>query len=146
MECNKYNKSYSDTNTKKIFWTIKFNFLEEKLFYITDKVFDGDETNIKNLVEYLNNNKETVDKKNVGILNIIKEEKWDDKYGFYLKMDLFSLNYEEKKNFFNYNKYYYSLCDLDTNINQLLKGKNVYEFPEFYLIKIKNILYFNIYI
>ena len=50
-------------------------------------------------------------------------------------MDLFSLNYEEKKNYFNYNKYYYSLCDLDTNINQLLKGKNVYEFPEFYLIK-----------
>ena len=135
MECNKYNKSYSDTNTKKIFWTIKFNFLDEKLFYITDKVFDGDETNIKNLVEYLNNNKETVDKKNVGILNIIKEEKWFDKYGFYLKMDLFSLNYEEKKNYFNYNKYYYSLCDLDTNINQLLKGKNVYEFPEFYLIK-----------
>ncbi len=87
------------------------------------------------MVEYLNNNKETVDEKNVGILNIIKEEKWDDKYGFYLKMDLFSLNYEEKKNYFNYNKYYYSLCDLDTNINQLLKGKNVYEFPEFYLIK-----------
>ena len=135
MECNKYNKSYSDTNTKKIFWTIKFNFLDEKLFYITDKVFDGDETNIKNLIEYLNNNKESVDKKNVGILNIIKEEKWFDKYEFYLKMDLFSLNYEEKKNYFNYNKYYYSLCDLDTNINQLLKGKNVYEFPEFYLIK-----------
>ena len=41
---------------------------------------------------------------------------------------------EEKKKYFNYNKYYYSFCDLETNINQLLKGKNVYEFPEFYLM------------
>ena len=135
MECNKYNKSYSDTNSKKIFWTIKFNFLDEKLYYITDKVFDGDETNIKNVIEYLDNNKESIDKKNVGILNIIKEDNWFDKYGFYLKMDTFNLNYEEKKKYFNYNKYYYSFCDLETNINQLLKGKNVYEFPEFYLIK-----------
>ena len=55
MECNKYNKSYSDTNLKKIYWTIKFNFLDEKLYYISDITFDGDETNIKKLIEYLNN-------------------------------------------------------------------------------------------
>ena len=135
MECNKYNKSYSDTNLKKIYWTIKLNFLDEKLYYISDIVFDGDETNIKKLIEYLNNNKESIDKNNVGILNIIKEEDWYKKYSFYLKMDIFSLTFEEKKKYFNYNKYYYSLCDLETNINELLKGKNVYEFPEFYLIK-----------
>ena len=135
MECNKYNKSYSDTNLKKIYWTIKFNFLDEKLYYISDIAFDGDETNIKKLIEYLNNNKESIDKNNVGILNIIKVEDWYKKYSFYLKMDIFSLTFEEKKKYFNYNKYYYSLCDLDTNINDLLKGKNVYEFPEFYLIK-----------
>ena len=135
MECNKYNKSYSDTNLKKIYWTIKLNFLDEKLYYISDIVFDGDETNIKKLIEYLNNNKESIDKNNVGILNIIKEEEWYKKYSFYLKMDIFSLTFEEKKKYFNYKKYYYSLCDLDTNINDLLKGKNIYEFPEFYLIK-----------
>ena len=135
MECNKYNKSYSDTNLKKIYWTIKLNFLDEKLYYISDIVFDGDETNIKKLIEHLNNNKESIDKNNVGILNIIKEEEWYKKYSFYLKMDIFSLTFEEKKKYFNYKKYYYSLCDLDTNINELLKGKNVYEFPEFYLIK-----------
>ena len=135
MECNKYNKSYTDTNLKKIFWTIKFNFLDEKLYYISNNVFDGDETNIKNLIEYLNNNKESVDKNNVGILNIIKDDDWYKKYGFYIKMDIFSLSLEEKKKLFNYNKYYFSQCDLDSNINELLKGKNVYEFPEFYLIK-----------
>ena len=135
MKCNKYNKSYSVTNLKKIYWTIKLNFLDEKLYYISDIVFDGDETNIKKLIEYLNNNKESIDKNNVGILNIIKEEEWYKKYSFYLKMDIFSLTFEEKKKYFNYKKYYYSLCDLDTNINELLKGKNVYEFPEFYLIK-----------
>ena len=64
MECNKFNKSYSDTSLKKIFWTIKFNFLDEKLYYIYDTVFDGDETNINKLIEYLNNNKESIDKKN----------------------------------------------------------------------------------
>ena len=135
MECNKYNKSYSDTNLKKIFWTIKFNFLDEKLYYISDIVFDGDETNIKKLIDYLNKNKESIDKNNVSILNIIKDDDWYKKYGFYIKMDIFSLNYEEKKNYFNYNKYYYYQCDLDMNINEILKGKNVYEYPEFYLIK-----------
>ena len=135
MECSKYNKSYSDTNLKKIFWTIKFNFLNEKLYYISDITFDGDETNINKLIQYLNNNKESIDKNNLDILKIIKDVEWYKNYGFYLKMDIFSLNYEEKKKYFNYNKYYYSLCDLDTNINELLKGKNVYEFPEFYLIK-----------
>ena len=139
MECNKYNKSYSDTNLKKIYWTIKLNFLDEKLYYISDIVFDGDETNLKKLIDYLNNNKESIDKNNVDILNIIKDEEWYKKYGFYIKMDIFSLNYEEKKKYFNYNKYYYSICDLETNINELLKGKNVYEFPEFYLIKKINI-------
>ena len=134
MECNKVNNSYSDTNMKKIFWTIKFNFLDEKLFYISDTTFDGDETDIKQVVEYLNKNKESIDKKNVGLLNIIKEVNWWDKYNFYLKMDIYSLTLEEKKKYFNYNKYYYSSCDLNTNINTLLKGKNVYEFPEFYLI------------
>ena len=137
MECNKFNKSYSDTSLKKIFWTIKFNFLDEKLYYIYDTVFDGDETNINKLIEYLNNNKESIDKNNVGILNIIKEDEWYNKYNFYIKMDIFSLNFEEKKKYFYYNKYYYSVCDLNTNINELLKGKNVYEFPEFYLIKKK---------
>ena len=135
MECSKYNKSYSDTNLKKIFWTIKFNFLNEKLYYISDITFDGDETNINKLIQYLNNNKESIDKNNIDILKIIKDVEWYKNYGFYLKMDIFSLNYEEKKKYLNYNKYYYSLCDLDTNINELLKGKNVYEFPEFYLIK-----------
>ena len=137
MECNKFNKSYSDTSLKKIFWTIKFNFLDEKLYYIYDTVFDGDETNINKLIEYLNNNKESIDKNNVGILNIIKDKEWYTKYNFYIKMDIFSLNFEEKKKYFYYNKYYYSVCDLNTNINELLKGKNVYEFPEFYLIKKK---------
>ena len=135
MECNKLNKSYSDSNQKKIFWTIKLNFLDENLSHIFDKVFDGDETNINNLIEYLNNNKETVDKKNIGILNIIKNKEWYKDYGFYLKMDIFDLSLEEKKNYFYYKKYYYFSCKMETSINELLKGKNVYEFPEFYLIK-----------
>ena len=33
MECNKYNKSYSDTNLKKIFWTIKFNLIVQNIFF-----------------------------------------------------------------------------------------------------------------
>ena len=135
MECNKINKSYSDSTQKKIYWTIKLNFLDEKLFYIFDKVFDGDETNIKNLVDYLNINKQTIDKKNVGLLNIIKNKEWYNNYGFYLKMDIFDLSLEEKKKYFYYNKYYYFFCNIDISINELLKGKNVYEFPEFYLIK-----------
>ena len=134
MECNKVNKSYSDTNLKKIFWTVKFNFLDEKLFYISDTTFDGDETDLKKIIEYLGKNKQSIDEKNVGVLNIIKDEDWYNKYNFYLKMDIYSLNLEEKKKYFYYNKYYYSSCDLNININELLKGKNVYEFPEFYLI------------
>ena len=134
MECNKINKSYSDSIKKKIFWTIKLNFLDEKLIHIFDKVFDGDETNINNLIENLNNNKEKVDKNNVGLLNILKNKDWYKNYGFYLKMDIFDLSLEEKKKYFFYNKYYFFLCQLDIPINILLKGKNVYEYPEFYLI------------
>ena len=137
MECNKINKSYSDSAQKKIFWTIKLNFLDEKLIYIYDNVFDGDKTNINNLIEYLNNNKQSVDKKNIGLLNIIKNKEWFNNYEFYIKMDIFNLSLEQKKNYFYYNKYYYFLCKLDIPINDLLKGKNVYEFPEFYLIKKK---------
>ena len=137
MECNKINKSYSDSAQKKIFWTIKLNFLDEKLVYIYDNVFDGDKTNINNLIEYLNNNKQSVDKKNIGLLNIIKNKEWFNNYEFYIKMDIFNLSLEQKKNYFYYNKYYYFLCKLDIPINDLLKGKNVYEFPEFYLIKKK---------
>ena len=49
-------------------------------------------------------------------------------------MDIFDLSLEEKKKYFFYNKYYFFLCQLDISINILLKGKNVYEYPEFYLI------------
>ena len=49
-------------------------------------------------------------------------------------MDIFDLSLEEKKKYFFYNKYYFFLCQLDIPINILLKGKNVYEYPEFYLI------------
>ena len=107
MECNKINKSYSDSAQKKIFWTIKLNFLDDKLTYIYDKVFDGDEANINQLIEYLNNNKQSVDKKNVGLLDIIKNKEWFNNYSFYLKMDIFDLSLEEKKNFFYYKKYYF---------------------------------------
>ena len=58
-------------------------------------------------------------------------------YGFYLKMDTFDLSIEDKKKYFYYNKYYFFSCKLDISINELLKGKNVYEFPEFFLIKNK---------
>lgn len=135
MECNKINKSYSDPAQKKIFWTIKLNFLDDKFTYIFDNVFDGDETNINQLIDYLNKNKQSVDKNNVGLLNIIKNKEWSNNYGFYLKMDIFGLSLDEKKNYFNYNKYYYFCCKLDTPINELLRGKSVYEYPEFYLIK-----------
>ena len=137
MQCDKINKSYSDSIKKKIFWTIKLNFIDEKLIHIFDQVFDGDETNLNNLIDYLNNNKQKVDKNNAGLLNIIKNKEWSNNYGFYLKMDTFDLNLEEKKKLFNYNKYYFFLCKLDIPINELLKGKNVYEFPEFFLIKNK---------
>ena len=42
MEFNKINKSYPDSIKKKIFWTKKLNFLDEKLIQIFDEVFDGD--------------------------------------------------------------------------------------------------------
>ena len=134
MECDKINKSYSDSTRKKIFWTIKFNFLNEKLVHIFDEIFDGDETHINNLIENLNNNKQNVDKNNVRLLNILKNKEWHKNYGFYLKMDTFDLSLDEKKKLFFYNKYYFFLCELDIPINILLKGKNVYEYPEFYLI------------
>ena len=137
MECNKVNKSNSDPIQKKIFWTIKLNFLDENLIHIFDNVFDGDETNINNLIYYLNHNRQTVDKKNVGLLNIIQNSEWPNKYGFYLKMDIFDLSLQDKKKYFYYNKYYFFSCKLDIPINELLKGKNVYEFPEFYLIRNK---------
>ena len=41
-EFNKINKSYPDSIKKKIFWTKKLNFLDEKLIQIFDEVFDGD--------------------------------------------------------------------------------------------------------
>ena len=135
MSCNEINKSYSDSANKKIFWTIKFNFLDEKLSYVFNKEFDGDATNINFLIKYLNDNKQSVNEKNVDILKILSLKDWDKEYNFYLKMDIFKLSLEEKKNLFYYKKYYFYLCDLDTGINELLKGKDVYEFPEFYLIK-----------
>lgn len=73
----------------------------------------------------------------MGLLNIIKNKEWYKDYNFYLKMDIFGLSLEQKKKYFYYNKYYYFLCKLDAPLHELLKGKNVYEFPEFYLIKIK---------
>ena len=135
MSVNEVNKSYSDSANKKIFWTIKFSFLEENLSYVFDKEFDGDVVNINFLIKYLNGNKQSVNEKNVGILKIISSKDWDKDYNFYLKMDIFKLSLEEKKNLFYYKKYYYYLCDLDIVINELLRGKDVYEFPEFYLIK-----------
>ena len=135
MDCHKINKSYLDQANKKVFWTIKFNFIDDNLIYIFDKTFDSDETNINKLIEYINSNKQSVKDNNVGLLNIIKDKEWCKNYEFCLKMDTFELTFEQKKNYFFYKKYYYFICDLETTINELLKGKKVYEFPEFYLIK-----------
>ncbi len=140
MECNKLNKSYCDSSTKKILWTIKLNFLDLNISHFFTKIeFDDEINSINTILKYLYEHKPEIS--NGEILKIINESNNNllNNFNIFLKMNTSKLSLEEKQNLLFYKKYYYEKCDPNILLKDLLKGRDIYEFPEFYLISIKEI-------
>jgi len=135
FEISKLNKNYCDSTNKKIYWTIKLNFIENNIIQIfKNKQFDDEEYNLNLICEYLTNNKNDLYDNN--LLNIISEKNWNLNYNIYYKLNnINNVKEEEKKNLFLYNKFYYEICDKTLLLKDLLNNKNVYEFPEFFFFK-----------
>lgn len=129
----KENKSHLDSTTKKIYWTIKFTFMDwpncEQLF--TKIQFDDEETGIKDIVAYLNNHKNEVN--NAEVLSKINEVNWESNFNVYLKINTDSLDVIDKANYYCYNKHYYKQCDIVSQLKDVIKDQNIFEYPEFYL-------------
>jgi len=135
LSCSKLNKSYCDPQTKKIFWTIKLIFVDLNISYIFTKIeFDDEKNSIESILKYLYEHKTEIS--NGEILKIINETNNNllNKYDIYLKKIINQLTLEEKQKLFYYNKYYYEKCNISIMLKDLLKGNDIYEYPELYLI------------
>lgn len=134
MTCNKINKSYSDSSLKKIFWTVKFTFIKESLEHVfTKRQFDDSEITLSNIAEYLYENKEEIDQ--VQLLSILKNKEWFNNYDVYFKTNKELIKSFSPENCICYNKYYYEKCNVHLKLMEVLNGKEIFEYPEFFLFK-----------
>ena len=133
MQRYKENKSYSNSYLKKIFWTIKFIFVnEEKSEHLFNDIqFDDETVSLYDIILYLNQNKKDVNPK---LLSTISDQKWFNKVKFLYKMNTESLDVFDQRKYLKRENYFYEICDINMKLREILKGKDVYEYPEFYII------------
>lgn len=128
----KENMSYLESSTKKIYWTVKFIFIDrphcEQLF--TKIQFDDEVTSIMDIINYFNNHKDEVTYGE--ILSKITEVNWERKYDIYLKIKKNILDNIDKEQYYRINKHYYKQCDISIKLKDVLKGQDIYEYPELY--------------
>lgn len=132
------NKSFCDSREKKFYWTIKFIFLNvdnKKLEHLFIEPFDDSDFTLNKILEHMLQNKKELNVDLLLFTNQLQDEELK-KIEFLYKLNV-TENNEEKKNICKINNYYYQICDRNQLLKDILKFKNVYEYPEFY-IKILN--------
>lgn len=130
------NKSYIDYKNKKFFWTVKFIFNlpdEKKHEYIFKENFDDSQYNLNDIIEYLFKNKQEADISTLMFLNTIKEEDLKNSQ-FLFKLNLKEMDKNHiKGKLVKLNKMHYEECDKLMLLKDILFGKDVLEYPEFYI-------------
>ncbi len=131
MKCNKENKSYAESSTKKIYWTIKFVFIcYNSISHLFSKCeFDDEVSSLSSIGEYLYEHKDEID--NAELLQYISSKNWLEQYKICMKIN--KENAKDFKNVFIYDKYSYETCEIGLPLKDILNGKEVYEYPTFYL-------------
>jgi hypothetical protein len=130
------NKSYIDYKNKKFFWTTKFIFNlpdGKKHEHIFKENFDDSQYTLNDIIEYLFKNKQEAEISTLMFLNTIKEEDLKN------SQILFKLNLKDmdknhiKGKLVKLNKMHYEECDKSLLLKDILFGKDVLEYPEFYI-------------
>jgi hypothetical protein len=139
------NKSYIDTKEKKFYWTVKFIFWNrttsggqpstqtEKLEFIFPQPFDDSFYTLDKLLDWAKENKNEM---SLELLMYFNNLDLDKDFDFLYKINIKELD----KNFIKgklikIDKFYYEVLDRKEFLKDMLNGKDVYEFPEFYVVK-----------
>ena len=146
------NKSYIDTKEKKFYWTLKFIFWnresnksinltiadsqemekQEKLEIIFPQPFDDSLYTLDKILIWLSDNKNIMDLDLLMYFNDLNLENLN----FLYKINIKELDKNLiKGKLTKIDKFYYEVCDRKELLRDVLNGKDVYEFPEFYLEK-----------
>jgi len=140
------NKSYIDTKEKKFYWTIKFIFWDrnktagesnqsEKLEFIFPQPFDDSDFTLDKLLKWAKENKNEMSLDLLMFLNN-HNHNLDHDFEFMYRINIKELD----KNFIKgrlikIDKFYYEILDRNELLKEVLNGKDVYEFPEIYIVK-----------
>lgn len=125
FQCSKENNSYSDSSSKKVYWTIKLNLEEEKIQHVFKNVFDDEVETLETIGKYLYEHKNLIDEGE--LLKFIDDKDWVKNWKFCLR------------NFNNQKLGKYIECDKNTLLKDLLNGTEIFEYPEFFLFKKKDL-------
>lgn len=132
MSCCQENRSYSESSTKKIFWTVKFYFVTQNLQHLFSKIqFDDETYTLNSIGEYLFTNKNEINQPE--LLKYIDEKEWILKYKVCMRIKKEII--KDFTNVFCQENYYYEIQDINIPLKNVLNGKEVYEYPQFYLFQ-----------
>lgn len=131
----KENKSYCDAPNKKFYWSVKFIFVisdETKYEHLFTNVFDDIDFTLNTMLDHLKDNIKDVDAK---LLPYVSYPDWEKKIKIFYRIDQ-NTNFFTKKKCSKIGNYYYEECDWNLTLKELIDGKDVYEYPEFYIFNL----------
>lgn len=132
MSCCQENKTYPESSTKKIFWTVKFNFVTQNLCHLFSKIqFDDETYTLYSIGEYLFVNKNEINQPE--LLKYINKKEWILNYKVCMRIKKEMI--KDFTNVFCHQNYYYEKEDINIPLKNVLDGKEVYEYPQFYLFQ-----------
>jgi hypothetical protein len=126
MQKFKENQSYCDSKLKKFFWTVKFIFLtnNQELSYIFLEPLDDAVETLDLIYEKII--KERLDINLLEVFNKLEKDKIKFLYKDVTRSDTKEIVTIDKNN--------YIILDRDTLLKDILNGKTIFEYPEFYII------------
>jgi hypothetical protein len=137
------NKSHYDPSEKAFHWTIKFIFMgipfhieENKthcmnIEYLCPHTFNDTSYTLKNILNHFKENKEDISISPKLLEYVTKNENWDKDIKFLYKTNVDGIL--DRRKFLKIVNYYYEVCDMDIPLKDVLKGKDIFEYPEFYI-------------
>jgi hypothetical protein len=138
------NKSYIDTKEKKFYWTVKFIFWDrsktagesnqsEKLEFIFPQPFDDSDFTLEKLLKWARENKNEM---SLELLMYLNNLDLDHDLDFMYRINIKELDKNLiKGRLIKIDKFYYEILDRYEMLKDVLNGKDVYEFPEIYVVK-----------
>lgn len=111
--------------------------MKRKMLSYYSKTFDDTVESLDSIIKYMNENRQELDSNVLMFLNNLKDSNFEN-FQILYKINLKEISENSiKGKIIKLGNFHYEKCSREMLLKDLLDGKDVYEYPEFYFIKNK---------